>query len=109
MFMAYVNVQTCEKSNSSQVLSLALVSISFVVFCGIILYHIWDRMSKSCLKRPIAKIMRVFKKPQPAPFTNDTKVLLISSVSPALICETSSMTVVSVVMRRESLLDDEDD
>ena len=107
--MAYINVQTCEKSNSSQVLSVALVSISFVVFCGIILYHVWNCLSKSHLKRPIAKIIMVFKKPQPAPFTNDTKVLLISSGSPALICETSSVTVVSVVMRRESLLDDEDD
>ena len=109
MFMAYVNVQTCEKSRSSQVLSLALVSISFVVFCGIILYHAWDCLSKYCLKRPIAKIMMVFKKPQPVPFTDDTKVPLIHPGSPALICETSSVTVVSVVMRRESLLDDEDD
>ena len=109
IFLAYVNVQTCEKSNSSQVLSVALVSISFVVFCGIILYHVWDCLSKSHLKRPIAKIMRVFKKPQPAPFTDDTKVPLIHPGSPALICETSSVTVVSVVMRRESLLDDEDD
>ena len=109
MFMAYVNVQTCEKSRSSQVLSLALVSISFVVFCGIILYHVWDCLSKSRLKQPIAKIMMAFKKPRPAPSTDDTEIPLVHPGSPALICETSSVTVVSVVMRRESLLDDEDD
>ena len=39
----------------------------------------------------------------------DAEVPLMCPGSPALICETSSVTVVSVVMRRESLLDDEDD
>ena len=109
MFMAYVNVQTYKASNSRQVLSVALVSISFVVFCGIILYHIWNRLSKYCLKQPFAKIMRVFKKPPPDLITDDAKVPLMHPGSPALICETSSVTVVSVVMRRESLLDDEND
>ena len=41
--------------------------------------------------------------------TEEAEVPLIHPGSPALICETSSVTVVSVVMRRESLLDDEDD
>ena len=109
MLMAYVKVQTCNKSKSREVLSVALVSISFGVFCGIILYHVWDQLSKSCLKRPLAKIMRVFKKPLSDPITDDTEVSLTRSGSPALICESSSVTVVSVLMRRESLLDDEDD
>ena len=104
-----LNVQTCEKSNSRQLLSVALVSVSFVVFCGIIFYHVWNHLSKTCLKQPIVKIMRVFKKTPPNPITDDTEVPLILPGSPALICETSSVTVVSVVMRRESLLDDEDD
>ena len=109
MFMAYVSVQTYKASNSRQVLSVALVTVSFVVFCGIILYHVWDQLSKYCLKRPFAKITRVFKKPPSDPVTDDAVVPLIRPGSPALICNTSSVSVVSVVMRRESLLDDEDD
>ena len=109
MFMAYVSVQTYKASNSRQVLSVALVTVSFVVFCGIILYHVWDQLSKSCLKRPFAKITRVFKKPPSDPVTDDAVVPLMRPGSPALICNTSSVSVVSVVMRRESLLDDEDD
>ena len=109
MIIAYVNAQTYKTSKSRQGLSVALVSVSFVVFCGIILYHVWDYLSKSCLKQPFAKIMRVFKKPPPGLITEDAEVSLLRPGSPALICETSSVTVVSVVMRRESLLDDEDD
>ena len=109
VFMAYVSAQTYKTSNSRQVLSVALVSVSFIVFCGIIFYHVWDHLSKSCLKRPFAKIMSLFTKPPPNPITDDAVVPLMHPGSPALICETSSVTVVSVVMRRESLLDDEDD
>ena len=53
--------------------------------------------------------MRVFKKAPPNVITDDSGVPLMCPGSPALICDTSSVTVVSVVMRRESLLDDEDD
>ena len=109
MFMAYVSVQTYKASHSRQLLSVGLVSVSFVIFCGIILYHVWDYLSKSCLKQPIAKIMKVFKKPRLDPITDDAEIPLIRPGSPALSCETSSVSVVSVVMRRESLLDDEDD
>ena len=91
---------TCGKTNNS---------VSFVVFCGIIIYHVWDHLSKSCLKQPITKIMRLFKKPPPTPITGDAEVPLIHPGSLALVCETSLITVVSVVMRRESLLGDEDD
>ena len=108
MIIAYVNAQTYKTSNSRQVLSVALVSVSFIVFCGIIFYHVWDHLSKSYLKQPFAKIKRVFKKPPPNPITEDAEVPLMCPGSPALICETSSVTVVSVVMRRESLLDDDD-
>ena len=51
----------------------------------------------------------LFKKLPPTPITGDAEVPLIHPGSPPLVCETSLMTVVSVVMRRESLLDDEDD
>ena len=85
-----------------------MVTVSFVEFCGIILYHVWNRLFESFLKRLFTKIIKGLKKPLPVPITDD-EVPLIHSGSPALICETSSVTVVSVVMRRESLLDDEDD
>ena len=41
----YTNLQKTSKSR--QVLSVALVSISIVVFCGIILYHVWDHLLES--------------------------------------------------------------
>ena len=47
--------------------------------------------------------------PPSDPVTDDAVVPLMHPGSPALICNTSSVSVVSVVMRRESLLDDEDD
>ena len=50
--------------------------------------------------------MRAFKKAPPNVITDDSDVPLIRPGSPALICDTSSVTVVSVVKR---LLDDEDD
>ena len=34
--IAYVNAQTYKTSKSRQVLSVALVSVSFIVFCGIV-------------------------------------------------------------------------
>ena len=107
MFMAYVSVQSYKMSHSRQLLNVGLVSVSFVLCCCIILYHVWDYLYKSCLKRPITKIMTVFKKPPPDLVTDDTEVPLMPPASPALICETSSVSVVSVVMRCESLLDDE--
>ena len=109
MFMAYVNVQRCKKSKLSDMLSIAMVLVSFVVFCGIILYHVWDRLLKSCLQKITTKVKMLYK--TPAPFSNldDTDIPLMSPGSPAYICETSSVSVVSVVMRRESLLFNEDD
>ena len=53
--------------------------------------------------------MRVYKKFPPDPITDNAEVPLMYPRSPALICETSLVTVVSVVTRQESLLDDEDD
>ena len=109
MFIAYVNVQTYKASNSRQLLSVGLVSVSFVLFSGIIIYHVWDHLSKSCLKQPIAKVRSVFKKPPRDSITKDAEIPLMHPGSPALICETSSVTVVSVVMRQDSLVDDEGD
>ena len=111
MFMAYVNAstKTYENSNLSQVLNVAMVSVSFVVFCGIILYHVWNRLLNSQLQKLIRRMKRIFKKP--APFFNydDAEIALMLPGSPSFICETSSVSVVSVEMPREPLLFDEDD
>ena len=109
MFMAYVNVQRCVKSKLSQELSIAMVLVSFIVFCGIILYHVWDRLLKSCIQKIIMKVKRLYKGPEPFSNSDDTEIPLMPPGSPAYICETSSVSVVSVVMRRESLLFNEDD
>ena len=106
MFMSYANVLTCKQSKSRRVLSVVLVSVAFVVFCGIILFHVWDHVLKTHLQRLLAKVKDTFKKP-PLPSTLENMELpSIYPGSPAVICETTS---VSVVMRRESLLDDTND
>ena len=65
ILMAYMNLQNFEKPKQ-QVPSIFLVSISFVIFCGIILYHVWDRLLKSLSQKLIPKVKNIFKKP-PAP------------------------------------------
>ena len=111
MFMTYVDAskQTCENSKSNQVLGVALVSISCVVFCGIIFYHVWDQMLKSRLQQLITRVSKIFKKPTPFFNSEDTENGLMRPGSPAVACETSSVSVVSVEMTREPLIFDEDD
>ena len=111
MFMTYVNASThtCEMSKLSQLLSIAMVSLSCVVFCGIILYHVWDLLLMSHLHKLITYVKSIFKKPEPFFNFDGAEVPLIRPGSPAVTCETSSVSVVSVKMRRESLLFDEDD
>ena len=77
MFMAYM---TSNENNNSkgQVSSIVLVSISFVVFCGIIFYHVWDHLLKSCLCQSIVKVKKIFKKPSSSSSANDLEVSLIS-------------------------------
>ena len=110
MFMAYMNVQTTNHNYDSkgQVSSIVLVSISFVVFCGIIFYHVWDRILKSYLQQPITKVKNIFKKPPPLSSSNDLEVSLMPSRSP-IRERKSTMSVVSVKMKRESILFDTDD
>ena len=110
MFMAYMNVQTSNDNDDSkgQMSSIVLVSISFVVFCGIIFYHIWDHLIKSCLQQPITKVKKIFTKPPPFSSSNDLQTSLIHSRS-TLHENKSTMSVVTVEMRRESMLFDTDD
>ena len=107
--MAYVNVRTCERSKLSQDISIAMVFVSFVVFLGIILYHVLDRLLKRPIQKLFTKLRMMYKKPAPLSNSDETEVPLMCPGSPALICKTSSVSVVSVVMKRESLLFDEND
>ena len=109
-FISYVNVstQTRENSKSSQVVNVAM-SVSCVVFCGIILYHVWDHLLKSHLQQLITRVKRIFKKPASIFNSDDAEIALMPPGSPSIICETNSVSVVSVKMRRESLIFDEDD
>ena len=119
MFMAHMNVQTSNDNNNSkgQVSSIVLVSISFLVFCGIILYHlrdrlifynVWDCLLKSRFRQAITKVKEVFEKPPPPSSSNDLELSLAHSRSS--VGETkSTMSVVSVEMKRESILFDIND
>ena len=111
LFMAYMNVRTSnDKENfKGQVSSIVLVSISFVVLCGIIFYHVWDCLLKSCLQQPITKVKKIFKKPPQTSSSNDLQTSLMNSGSPIGVSKSSSMSVVSVEMKRESILFDTDD
>ena len=119
MFMVYFNVQTSNENDNSkgQVSSIALISTSFVVFCCIniniicciILYHVWDHLSKSHMQQPITKVMNIFKKPPPYSSSNDIELLLIHPGSPDVKRRCFSMSVVSMEMERESILFDQDD
>ena len=102
-----MNLQT-SKNLKRQVSSILLISISFVVFCGIIFYHVWDCLLKSHLQQPIAKVKERFKQPLPSS-SNDMEHPFIRPGSSSVECTTTSESVVSVEMRRETLLFDEGD
>ena len=119
LFMAYMNVQTSNDNDNSKgkESSIVLVSISFVVFSGIIFYHVWDRLKfynvwdclfKSSLQQPITKVKKILKKPPPPSSSND---LELPSMHPESSVDErkTSMSVVSVEMRRESILFDQVD
>ena len=109
--MAHINLQTSEKSKR-QVSSIVLVSISFVVFCGIILYHVWDRFLKSYSQKLSAKVKNIFKK-HPTPFKyDDAELPLIFYVSTCpestgVKGKPTSIITSSIKMRRESQLVDD--
>ena len=50
--MAHMNLQTSEKPKQ-QVSIIVLLLVPFLIFCGIILYHVWDLLLKSCSQKPI--------------------------------------------------------
>ena len=101
MFMAYMNVRTSNDNDKlkGQVSSIVLVSISFVVFCGIIVYHVWDRLLKSRLRQPITKVKNILKKPLPCSSSNDMELPLINPGLFDVERRSISMSVVSVEMK----------
>ena len=120
MFMAYMNVQISNDTDKlkGQVSSIVLVSISFVVFCGIIVYHVWerlmfynvwDRLFKSHWQQQITKVKKILKEPPPPSTSNDMELPLIDSGSSDVERRSISMSVVTVEMKRESILFDQDD
>ena len=80
ILMAHINLQTSEKSKR-QVSSIVLVSISFVVFCGIIFYHVWNYLLKSHSQKAIEKVKKIFKKYPPPSKYDDTEIPLIVYIS----------------------------
>ena len=111
MFMTHMNVQTSEKSKR-QVSSIVLVSVAFVIFCGIILYHVWDHLLKSHSQKPISKVKEILKKP-PVPSCSNN-IEFTSTINASMTPESdtveskaTSKSVLSMELRRESLLFDD--
>ena len=80
--------------------------MSFVVFCGIIFYHVWDHLLKSHSQQLMVKVRKIFKNFPPFSQFND---IPSSPGSPAVVCNTTSVSVVSVEMRQETLLFNKND
>ena len=82
-----------------QVSTIVLVSLAFVVFCGILIYHVWDRFLKSRLQERIKKL---FKTQSNIPSDDDNEIeLKISSVN--------NITYSIMPELREPLLDVQND
>ena len=82
-----------------QVITIVLISLTLVVFCGILIYHVWDRFLKSHLQERIKKL---FKTQSNIPSDDDNEIeLKISSVN--------NITYSVMPELREPLLDDQDD
>ena len=123
MFIAHMNVRTSNDNDKfkGQMSSIVLVSISFVVFCGIIVYHVWDRLMfyhvldrliNSCMVRQITKIKKIFKKPPPPSTSNDLELSLMHPQSQQNVGQrkfTMSVVSMNANAKRESMLFDTDD
>ena len=80
-----------------------LFSMVYVVLCGIILYHVWDRLLKYHLQQPITKVMKIFKikkePPVPGIPVNEENPLTVSGATPF-----APSISLEVMMRRETLI-----
>ena len=100
ILMAYINAQTLTISKR-QVSTIVLVSLAFVVFCGILIYHVWNRFLKSRLQERIQQSVKT-KSDIPSN-DNDSKINLLTLSSAISIPESVTAEL------REPLLDDKDD
>ena len=120
--MAYMNAETSNDNNNlkGQWSSFVLILLSFVVFCGVIIYHVWDRLMfynvwdrlfKSHSQQLTSKVKKIFKKSPPSSRSNDMELPFIYPGSPDVERRSISMStsVVSVEMKRESILFEQDD
>ena len=108
VLMAHMNLPTSEKPKRQVTsINIVLMSISFIVFCGILLYHVWDRLLKSHSHIPIEKFKKIFKKPPPPSSSNDVELPSTRPGSPSVESKPTSTSILSVEMRRESLLFDD--
>ena len=117
IFMAYMNAENSNDKDKfkGQVSSIVLVLISFVVFCGIILYHVWDRLMFyhvcDCLFKSrlattnITKVKKILNKPPPSSSPIDMELPSMHPVDE----RKSTITVISMEMKRESILFDQVD
>ena len=100
ILMAHMNLQQDYEKSKRQASSIVLVSISFVIFCGIIFYHVWDRLLKSHSQQVILKVENIFKKSPPS--SNDIELPLSTYAikhpgSPGVECKhTTTSTLVSM-------------
>ena len=97
--MASIDEQTFTISKG-QVSIKVLLSLAFVVFFGILFYHIWDRFLKSHLQKKIQKMFKAHSNI----LTNDNNKIDLQTMS-----STDSITYSLVPELREPLLDDEND
>ena len=95
MLMVHVNLQTSEKSKR-HVLSIILTSLAFVVFCGIVFYHVWDHLLKSHSEKPIAKVKKIFKIPPPPSHSDDFDFPSARPGSPSVESKPATTSVLSM-------------
>ena len=108
--MSYVSVQAYQTSNEEKyfkvkILNSILVFSAFVVFCGIIGFHTWNHLLKTQLQQLILKVKKISKKARAPSSSDDIEVSLALSSSSS----TVTNTTISVIRRRESMLENEDD
>ena len=99
ILLSCINKQTFIISKG-QVSTKILLSLAFVVFCGILFYHTWDRFLKSCLQEHVRKM---FKTGSNNLANDDNKIDL------QIISSADSNTYSLVPELREPLLDDQND
>ena len=101
VLLASTNGQTSNKNMNlkGEVSTIVLVSLTFVVFCGILIYHVWDRFLKSCLREQIQKPLKTQSNIQADDDANDLLTILSAN----------TVTYSVIPKLREPLLDNQND